>query len=52
MDLAGLHDHIEGILQFVVDDMDTVQTLKEQGQKSKGLGVKAGGAGDYAGPGF
>jgi signal transduction histidine kinase len=46
MDLAGLHDHIEGILQFIADDMDTAQSRREQGRKSKGLGVKAGGTGD------
>ncbi len=46
MDLAGLRDHISGILKFIVDDLDSAQTKQEQREKSKGEGVKAGGAGD------
>jgi signal transduction histidine kinase len=46
MDLAGLRDHISGILKFVVNDLDSAQTKREQREKSEGEGVKAGGAGD------
>lgn len=46
MDLVGLQDHINGILKFIVDDLDSYQTKQEQKEKSKGEGVKAGGTGD------
>jgi signal transduction histidine kinase len=42
MDVAGLRDHAEDILKAVASDMETVQSLARQSEKSRGRG--AGGA--------
>lgn len=38
MTKLALRDHIEEILTFIADDLDTVQSMGEQVAKSKGLG--------------
>jgi diguanylate cyclase (GGDEF)-like protein/PAS domain S-box-containing protein len=40
MDIAALRDHASGILQAIIADLETAQTLSEQEAKSKGLGPK------------
>ena len=44
MTALALRDHIEEILSFVADDLETLQTGAEQLQKSQGDGPKEGGA--------
>ena len=43
MNPVNLRDHIEAILNFVADDLDSAQTKQEQRQKSEGLAIKAEG---------
>ena len=38
-----LRDHLSSIIEFVANDMDSTQTKLEQKEKSKGVGIKAGG---------
>jgi len=44
MTTLALHDHVEEILDFIADDLESAQTGSEQLQKSQGDGPKAGGA--------
>ena len=44
MTTLALHDHVEEILDFIADDLESAQTGSEQLQKSQGNGPKAGGA--------
>jgi len=44
MTTLALQDHVEEILDFIADDLESTQTGFEQAQKSQGDGPKAGGA--------
>jgi len=44
MTTLALQDHVEEILDFIADDLESTQTGSEQLQKSQGYGLKAGGA--------
>lgn len=48
MTRTELRDHLSSIIEFIATDMDSAQTNLEQREKSKGEGVKAGGAGESA----
>lgn len=44
MTVLALRDHVEEILSFIADDIESSQTRSEQVQKSQGDGPKEGGA--------
>lgn len=46
LDARAIRDHIEGILDFIADDLSSFQTMGEQSDKSQGLGPKSGGVRD------
>lgn len=46
LDATAIRDHIEGILNFIADDLVSFQTQGEQSDKAQGLGPKSGGAKD------
>ncbi|MGZ9097143.1 MAG: ATP-binding protein [Micavibrio sp.] len=48
MSPAAVRDHIESLLKFIANDLDSAQTKNEQREKSKGLNIKNPGEGDSA----
>lgn len=48
MSASALRDHVEELLTFIADDLESPQTGREQVRKSQGEGPKDGGAEDSA----
>ena len=48
MSTSALRDHVEELLTFIADDLESPQTGREQVRKSQGTGPKDGGAEDSA----